>query len=147
MPGAIVDIWQTAANRLYENEDPDQPEMNLRGRVRVTGDGSYEVRTVRPVPYEIPTGGPVGSFLAAFGRHAWRPAHIHFRVDAPGYQPLTTMAYVEGDPWLADDTIGSVKDALVVRLGEDAAGILRTTFDLTLVSDSEEVSTTIGNRL
>jgi catechol 1,2-dioxygenase len=130
---AVIDVWQTAANRLYENQDPDQPEMNLRGRVRVASDGSFEVHTVRPVPYEIPTDGPVGRFLDEFGRHAWRPAHIHLRVEASGYRPLTTMVYIEGDPWLGDDTIGSVKDALVVRLDEGDDAILRTTFDVMLV--------------
>ena len=133
LPGAVVDTWQTAANRRYENQDPDQPEMNLRGRIRVASDGSYELRTVRPVPYEIPTDGPVGRFLAAFGRHAWRPAHLHFKVEAPGYRPLTTMVYIADDPWLDDDAIGSVKTRLVVPVEDGGDGSSTVRFDFTLV--------------
>jgi protocatechuate 3,4-dioxygenase beta subunit len=130
---AVLDVWQTAANRLYENQDPEQPDMNLRGRVRVAPDGSFEVHTVRPVPYEIPTDGPVGRFLEVSGRHAWRPAHIHLRVEASSYRPLTTMVYVAGDPWLDDDAIGSVKDALVIKLETGTDGVLHASFDVTLV--------------
>lgn len=136
VPGAVLDVWQTAAGGLYESEDPDQPEMNLRGRVRVAQDGSYSIRTVRPVPYQIPTDGPVGELLRALHRHAWRPAHLHFRVEAEGYEPLTTMLFIDGDPWLRDDAIGAVKDSLVISLetSEDEAGneILRSNFDFSL---------------
>jgi catechol 1,2-dioxygenase len=133
---AVLDVWQTAANRLYENQDPDQPELNLRGRVRVPADGRYEIHTVRPVPYEIPTDGPVGRFLAAFDRHAWRPAHLHVRVEADGYRPLTTMLFVAGDPWLEDDAIGAVKDSLVIPLVEDG-GVLHGRFDFALAATAQ----------
>lgn len=136
VPGAVLDVWQTAAGGLYENEDPDQPDMNLRGRVRVADDGFYSIRTVRPVPYQIPTDGPVGEFLRALDRHAWRPAHLHFRVEAEGYEPITTMLFIEGDQWLHDDAIGAVKDSLVISLepSEDDAGnpLLRASFDFSL---------------
>ncbi len=130
--GAIVDVWQTSATGLYENEDPSQPELNLRGRVRVAADGSYSIRTVRPVSYEVPTAGPVGDLLGALGRHAWRPAHVHFKCEAPGYRPLTTMAFIAGDPWLDDDTIGAVKSSLVIEVAPGDDGIGRATFDIVL---------------
>ena len=132
LPNAVIDAWQTAANRLYENQDPDQPDMNLRGRIRVSRDGSYELRTVRPVPYEIPTDGAVGRFLSAFGRHAWRPAHLHFKVEAPGHQPLTTMVFMASDPWLGDDAIGAVKDSLVIAPEQTSDGPARARFDFRL---------------
>lgn len=112
--GALLDVWQTAPNGLYENQDPDQPDYNLRGRLLTDREGRYEFRTALPVSYPIPTGGPVGRMLRALGRHPLRPAHIHFRVSAPGYEPLTTMLFVEGDPYLDSDPVFAVKTSLVV---------------------------------
>jgi protocatechuate 3,4-dioxygenase beta subunit len=116
IPGALLDVWQAAANGRYEQEDPEQPEMNLRGRLHAGGDGRFELRTIVPPAYEIPKSGPVGRLLAALGRHAWRPAHFHLKLSAEGFQPLTTMIFMAGDPWLDSDTIGAVKPSLVAKL-------------------------------
>jgi catechol 1,2-dioxygenase len=116
LPGALLDVWQTNENGLYEHEDPSQPEWNLRRRFHVGDDGRYEFRTVAPAAYQIPHSGPVGRFLEAVGRHPWRPAHLHLKLSAPGHRPLTTMLYLDGDPWLDDDTIFSVKPGLIVAL-------------------------------
>jgi len=116
LPGALLDVWQTNENGLYEHEDPSQPEWNLRRRFHAGDDGRYEFRTVAPAAYQIPHSGPVGRFLEAVGRHPWRPAHLHLKLSAPGHRPLTTMLYLDGDPWLDDDTIFSVKPGLVVAL-------------------------------
>jgi catechol 1,2-dioxygenase len=116
LPGALLDVWQTNQAGLYEHEDPSQPDWNLRRRFAAGEDGRYEFRTVAPAAYQIPHSGPVGRFLAAVGRHPWRPAHLHLKVSAAGHRPLTTMLYLDGDPWLHDDTIFSVKPELVVAL-------------------------------
>lgn len=116
LPDALLDVWQTNERGLYEHEDPTQPDWNLRRRFRGGQDGRYEFRTVAPAAYQIPHSGPVGRFLAAVGRHPWRPAHLHVKVSAAGHRPLTTMLYLDGDPWLHDDTIFSVKPELVVAL-------------------------------
>jgi catechol 1,2-dioxygenase len=112
--GALLDVWQTNQAGLYEHEDPEQPDWNLRRRFHADDQGRYEFRTVMPAAYQIPHSGPVGRFLAAMGRHPWRPAHLHVKVSAPGHQLLTTMLYFQGDPWLHDDTIFSVKPELTV---------------------------------
>jgi catechol 1,2-dioxygenase len=78
--GAVVDVWHTAPNGLYEQQDPDQPEMNLRGRFTTGKDGKYNFYCLRPVPYPIPYDGPAGKILTALDRHPMRPAHIHFLV-------------------------------------------------------------------
>jgi catechol 1,2-dioxygenase len=78
--GAVVDVWHTAPNGLYEQQDPDQPEMNLRGRFTTGKDGKYDFYCLRPVPYPIPYDGPAGKVLQAMDRHPMRPAHIHFLV-------------------------------------------------------------------
>lgn len=113
--GATLDIWQTGSNGLYENQDPDQPDMNLRGKFETDSEGRYQFRTILPVSYGIPTDGPVGRMLKSVGRHAFRPAHIHFKVSAPGHEPLTTMLFVEGDPYLDSDVVFGVKNSLVAH--------------------------------
>lgn len=113
--GALLDIWQTAPNGLYEVQDPDQPDMNLRGRFRSGPDGSYAFRTVKPVSYSVPGDGPVGAMLAAMGRHSMRPAHIHFIVSAEGCEPVTTHLFTEGDPYVDSDVVFGVKSPLIVH--------------------------------
>ncbi len=61
--GATLDIWQTAPNGLYEVQDGEQPDFNLRGKLRTGDDGRYRFATVQPVYYAIPHDGPVGKML------------------------------------------------------------------------------------
>jgi protocatechuate 3,4-dioxygenase beta subunit len=121
LPGAVLDVWQTDAQGLYSNQVPGRSEFHLRGKVPVAEDGTYGFRTVTPPPYEIPKDGPVGRLLRALGRHAFRPAHLHLKVTAEGYRPLTTMVFFEGDEYLESDTIGAVKGPLVVKLEREGA--------------------------
>ncbi len=110
---AVLDVWQTAPNGFYDVQDPSQPEFNLRGRFRTGADGTYSFRTLKPVSYPVPTDGPVGKMLLALGRHPYRPAHLHFIVSAPGFEPVTTHLFVKGDPYLDSDAVFGVKDSLV----------------------------------
>jgi protocatechuate 3,4-dioxygenase beta subunit len=109
---AVVDVWQTGPNG-YDFWDPRQPENNFRGRIRTEPSGAYEFETMVPTPYTVPTEGPVGRYLEAVGQHPWRPAHIHFKVSAPGHHTLVTQVFFPDDPYLENDTIGAVKPALV----------------------------------
>lgn len=113
---ALLDVWQTNQYGYYENQDERQAEFNLRGRMLTDEQGRYEFRTIVPGAYEVTRGGPVGNLLKALGRHAWRPAHIHFKVTRDGFAPLTTMLFMPGDPWLGSDVIGAVKESLIARL-------------------------------
>jgi protocatechuate 3,4-dioxygenase beta subunit len=115
IPGALLDVWQAAPNGLYDNQEPGQSSMNLRGRFRTDGEGRYRFRTVKPASYPIPTDGPVGRMLRALGRHPYRPAHVHFIVSAPGYAPLTTHLFVKGDAYLDSDAVFAVKNSLIVE--------------------------------
>ena len=114
--GALLDVWQTSSDGAYDVQDPSQPEMNLRGLFTTGADGRFFFRTVKPKHYSIPTDGPVGKMLMALGRHPMRPAHIHFIVGAPGFEPVTTHMFVAGDDYLDSDAVFGVKDSLVVRL-------------------------------
>lgn len=114
IPGATLDVWETNEEGLYEQQDPDQPEMNLRGRFRTDAEGRYKIRAIKPVSYPIPDDGPVGQMLRSLGRHPYRPAHIHFIVSAPGYRSVVTHLFVEGDPYLDSDAVFGTKESLVV---------------------------------
>ena len=113
--GARIDVWQTAPNGLYDVQDADQPNGNFRATFESDADGGYDFRTVRPTAYTVPHDGTVGRMLAALGRHPWRPSHLHFMIEAPGFRKLVTALYFEGDPYLDSDAVFGVKDALVVR--------------------------------
>lgn len=106
---ALLDVWQPNSKGLYDIQDPSQSRGNFRGRFRTGADGRYEFETLLPGSYKVPEDGPCGEVLRLLGRHPWRPAHIHFKLSAPGYVPITTMAYLEGAPYIDSDTTFSVK--------------------------------------
>jgi hydroxyquinol 1,2-dioxygenase len=112
--GALLDVWETDENGLYEQQDPGQPDMNLRGKFRTDSDGNYCFVGIKPVSYAIPNDGPVGQLLRAMERHPYRPAHIHVLVSAPGFMPVTTHLFVKGDKYLDSDAVFGTKDSLVV---------------------------------
>jgi catechol 1,2-dioxygenase len=130
--GARVDVWQTNDDGFYDVQQPGvQPDMNMRGVFTTGVDGRYAFTTVKPLPYSIPTDGPVGAMLVAMGRHAMRPAHIHYIVTAPGYETLVTHIFPEGDPYLDSDAVFGVKESLIVPFEGDETGH-RAEFDVRL---------------
>jgi catechol 1,2-dioxygenase len=120
--GANLNVWETAPNGLYEQQDPDQPEFNLRGQFRTEKDGTYAFRALRPVAYPIPFDGPAGDLLTMMDRHPYRPSHFHFRVRAPGYQELVTQVFDREDKYLDSDSVFAVKDSLVIDFKPAPAG-------------------------
>lgn len=126
---AELDVWHNAPNSLYEQQDPNQPDMNLRGRFYTGADGEYNFYCSRPVSYSIPFDGPAGDLLKILDRHTYRPAHIHFILSAPGYKPLITQIYDRGDKRVHDDVAFAVKDSLIVDF-EPREGDPKAKFDL-----------------
>jgi catechol 1,2-dioxygenase len=120
--GALVEVWQTAPNGLYDVQDPSQPKGHLRGSFETQADGSYAFETVMPVSYAIPDDGPVGCLLREVGRHPNRPAHIHFMISAPGHRRLVTHLFIDGDPYLQSDAVFGVKPSLIVRPTSNGRG-------------------------
>ena len=113
LDGAVLDVWQSSGQGLYDTQDPDQPPFNLRGVFTTGPDGRFEFRTARPASYPIPTDGPVGSLLRAAERSQWRAAHIHAIVSAPGCRPVTTHVFDAENPYLESDAVFGVKGSLV----------------------------------
>ncbi|MGE0817657.1 MAG: dioxygenase [Candidatus Nanopelagicales bacterium] len=131
--GAVLDVWQNAATGFYAVQQPDvQPPTNLRGRYLSGEDGSYEIRTVRPVPYPIPDDGPVGRLLRDTGRHPWRAAHIHAKVVADGFAPVTTHIFDRRSEYLDSDTVFGVKDSLIEDFVPGPDGVLVCRHDIVL---------------
>lgn len=115
IPNAIVDVWHTAPNGLYEQQDADQPDMNLRGRFTTDSEGRYAFYCLRPVAYPIPDDGPAGKFLALLDRHPYRPGHIHFIVSAEKHRALTTQIFDDRDEYISKDSVFAVKEELIVK--------------------------------
>ena len=114
VPGADIDVWQANEDGFYDVQQPGTiPSNNLRGLFAAADDGSFWFRTVVPRYYPIPTDGPVGELLHATGRHPYRPAHIHFIVQAPGYEPVTTHLFVDDSQYLDSDAVFGVKPTLI----------------------------------
>lgn len=122
IPGATLDVWQTAPNGLYSSQDPDQDTYSFHGIQTVEDDGRYRFTSVRPVEYTVPSDGPAGDILRACGRHPWRPSHLHFIVEAEGFKPLVTEIFAADDPYLDQDTVFGVRKDLVMSYQEMPAG-------------------------
>ncbi|MBO0705504.1 MAG: 6-chlorohydroxyquinol-1,2-dioxygenase [Candidatus Dormibacteraeota bacterium] len=143
--GALLDVWQNATNRLYAVQDPNQDPNNLRGKFSTRDDGSFEFRTIKPVPYPIPDDGPVGDMLRITGRHPWRAAHIHVVVSAPGYKTLTTHIFDRDSDYLDSDAVFGVRDSLIVDFAKDPSGDgLLAQFDITLEPEAEKAAAPAG---
>jgi protocatechuate 3,4-dioxygenase beta subunit len=112
--GALLDMWQNAANGQYENVDPSQPDYSLRCRMRTDAEGYYCYSSIRPIAYEVPDDGPGGEFMAATGRHCWRPAHLHARVSADGYGELVTEVFNTLDKYIDEDATFGVRESLAI---------------------------------
>lgn len=137
LPQAVIDYWQNAANGRYWQMDPTQPSDNLRCRLRVDAAGAFAIRTIRPQPYQIPTDGPVWHELVGpAGRGAWRPAHVHLIVSAPGRRTLVTELFDADDPYLDSDAVFGVRAALVRRC-ERVAGVDVPVMEIDFVLGSE----------
>ena len=113
IPGVEVDVWQASPVGLYENQDPDQADMNLRGRFLTDEDGRFWFRSVKPAGYPVPTHGPTGELLRAQRRHPYRPAHLHVLGYKPGYRTLITQVFVDDDERLQSDVVFGVTRHLI----------------------------------
>jgi hydroxyquinol 1,2-dioxygenase len=120
--GAVLDVWQADTEGAYESQLPDVDEARLRAKYTTREDGSYCVRTIAPKGYTIPMDGPVGDLISRTAISHFRPAHVHFLINVPGYEPLITHLFQEGAEYLDSDVVFGTKQELVVRFEQRGPG-------------------------
>jgi protocatechuate 3,4-dioxygenase beta subunit len=118
---AEVDVWHSSPVGLYENQDPGQAEMNLRGKFVTLADGSFSFTSVKPAGYPVPIDGPAGALLEAQKRHNMRPAHLHFLIYKPGFKTIASQVYDPADPNLETDSQFGVTQALIGNFGRQGS--------------------------
>lgn len=124
LSGAIVEVWQAAANGRYNhptdpNPQPIDPNFQYWARLVTDAAGRYRFKTIKPGAYpNDPT---------------WtRPSHIHLRVMRRGYHELTTQMYFEPEneddrellekDHLLNQVPAAERGKLIVALSPAAAG-------------------------
>lgn len=131
-----VELWHADSDGFYSQFAPGIPEWNLRGTISTGPDGAFRITTMRPAPYQIPTDGSCGKLIAAAGWHAWRPAHLHVKVSAPGHELLTAQLYFPGDPHNGDDIATAVKPELMLDPQPQPDGSEKVRYDFVLDPES-----------
>lgn len=132
VPGAVLDVWQSDEDGLYDVQHTGLDRAQARGVLRADEQGMFKFRTIVAVPYSIPHDGPVGQMLAATARHPWRPAHLHFMVKAPGYETLITHVFRADSPYLESDAVFGVRPSLVCDWKPQEDGSFLLEFDFVL---------------
>jgi hydroxyquinol 1,2-dioxygenase len=141
--GAILDVWQADEEGAYESQIADIDEARLRAKYATRADGTYCLRTIAPKGYSIPMDGPVGELIRGTDISHFRPAHVHFLINAAGYEPLITHLFQEGAEYLDSDVVFGTKQELVVTFeprdpgptpdgGESAEPWLEARYDFVL---------------
>ncbi|KAF2668548.1 aromatic compound dioxygenase [Microthyrium microscopicum] len=130
VPGVKIDVWEADSKGLYDVQRADHKVSDGRAVLESDEKGHFHFKATVPVPYPIPSDGPVGDLLRKLYRHPYRPSHMHFMFEKTGYDHLITALYLRGDPYESSDAVFGVKESLVV--------------DLKTVSDVEGLSAKYG---
>jgi len=119
---ALVDVWQADQDGFYDVQYKDSNQLRARAVLRSDAQGRVYFRSILPVAYPVPTDGPVGKMLSACGRHPWRPAHVHFMIQAVGYETLITHVFRDDAPYLDSDVVFGVRSSLMAQFVHHASG-------------------------
>lgn len=129
---ATIDVWQADDEGHYDVQKAGLDHAQARGVLHSRSDGSYDFKSIVAEAYPIPTDGPVGQLLGATRRSAWRPAHLHFMIQAPGYQTLITHVFRRGDQYLEADPVFGVRQSLIADWVPRSDGMTELAFDFIL---------------
>jgi hydroxyquinol 1,2-dioxygenase len=121
--GARLEVWQADDEGFYDVQYEGLEDFRGRGHTLTEADGRWWFWSVRPKPYPIPVDGPVGALLSAAKRSPMRPAHVHFRVSAEGFETLTTHVFADGDEYLDSDAVFGVKSELIAPFEHHESGV------------------------
>ena len=110
---ARIEVWQADSDGFYDVQYEGEAASKGRGMLHSLPDGTFHFRSITAESYPIPHDGPVGRMLQALGRHPWRPAHLHFMIEAPGYERLITHVFRSGDQYLDSDAVFGVRSSLI----------------------------------
>ncbi|RYF74357.1 MAG: hydroxyquinol 1,2-dioxygenase [Comamonadaceae bacterium] len=130
--GATIDVWQADADGKYDVQHEGLESAQGRGRFTSGAAGEFHFETVLAEPYPIPTDGPVGKLMTALNRHPWRPAHLHFKIEAPGYETLVTHVFRHGDRYLDSDAVFGVRHSLIAEWTPKEDGSFELAYDFVL---------------
>ncbi len=140
---ALIDVWQADADGKYDVQYTGQQEQRARGVLRSGADGRFHFKSIVANAYPIPDDGPVGSMLRATKRHSWRPAHLHFMIEAPGYETLVTHVFRKGDVYLDSDAVFGVRQSLVADWVQQQDGSYSLDFDFVLNPIAKSAATPV----
>lgn len=129
---ARIEVWQSDEKGLYDVQYADKSLHQARGILTADAQGRFHFKSILAMPYPIPHDGPVGQLLQATARHPWRPAHLHFKIEAPGYETLITHVFRKDDPYLASDAVFGVRESLVTDWLQLSDGSYQLDFDFVL---------------
>jgi hydroxyquinol 1,2-dioxygenase len=129
---ARIEVWQSDEKGLYDVQYADRTHHQARGVLTSDVQGRFHFQSILAMPYPIPHDGPVGQLLEATARHPWRPAHLHFKIEAPGYATLITHVFRKDDPYLTSDAVFGVRESLVTDWQQQADGSYQLDFDFVL---------------
>jgi len=129
---ARIEVWQSDEKGLYDVQYADRSQHQARGILTADAQGRFHFQSILAMPYPIPHDGPVGKLLEATARHPWRPAHLHFKIEAPGYETLITHVFRKDDPYLTSDAVFGVRESLVTDWLQLADGSYQLDFDFVL---------------
>ncbi len=132
IPNALINVWQADEDGLYDVQYMNEDRIQARGILHSDANGNFHFKTIVAEAYPIPVDGPVGELLEATKRHPWRPAHLHFMVEAPGYERLITHVFREDDQYLDSDAVFGVRQTLITDWPRQADGSYKMNYDFVL---------------
>lgn len=132
VPNALINVWQADAEGNYDVQYAHLAKPQARGILNADENGNFHFKTILAEAYPIPTDGPVGAMLKATSNHPWRPAHLHFMIDAPGYEKLITHVFRDEDPYLDSDVVFGVRQSLIADWVRQPDGSYLVEYDFVL---------------
>lgn len=132
IPNALLNVWQADADGNYDVQYAELAHPQARGILHADNNGHFHFKTILAEAYPIPSDGPVGAMLKATKNHPWRPAHLHFMIDAPGYERLITHVFRDHDQYLDSDVVFGVRQSLVAEWPRQPDGSYTLDFDFVL---------------